>query len=127
MLVIDCSTHWPPIRRLRKVQWGVLLQFAFHIKAYYVGKNGHYKIIGDTLDYEAALQQLKMPVLAVYIEGDWLSPKTAMEHLYQKFNVAAPITNFTLTRKATGVNLNHFNWVKNSEDIVKAIKDWISF
>ena len=90
-------------------------------------KNGQYKITGDALDYESALKQLKMPVLAIYIEGDWMSPKAAMEHLYQKFNTTAPITNFTLTRASTGVKLNHFNWVKNSEGIVNAIKDWVSF
>lgn len=90
----------------------------------HVGKKGWYKLVGDSLDYEVALKELKMPVLAIYIEGDWLSPKAAMAHLYQKFNSAAPITNFTLTRAATGVQLNHFNWVKNSEEIVKTIKEW---
>lgn len=92
----------------------------------HVGKHGSYKLVGDKLDYEAALKALKMPVLAVYIEGDWMSPKAAIIHLYQKFNAAALITNFTLTRKSTGVKLNHFNWVKNSEYIVKAIKKWIT-
>lgn len=91
----------------------------------YVGKNGKYKIIGDTLDYEKALKQLKMPVLAVYIEGDWLSPKAAILHLCQKFNPVAPITHFTLTIAATGVKLNHFNWVKNSKEIVRKIQNWV--
>lgn len=93
----------------------------------HVGKTGRYKLVGDSLDYEAALKQLKMPVLSIYIEGDWMSPKAAMAHLYQKFHAAAPITNFTLTRAATGVPLNHFNWVKHSGEIVKTIKEWISF
>ena len=93
----------------------------------HVGKKGWYQLVGDSLDYEAALNQLKIPVLAIYIEGDWMSPKAAMAHLYQKFNSAAPITNFTLTRAATGVQLNHFNWVKNSTTIAKAIKNWISY
>ncbi len=92
----------------------------------HVGKTGSYQLASDSLDYEVALDQLKMPVLAIYIEGDWMSPKAAMVHLYQKFNSAAPITNFTLTKAATGVQLNHFNWVKNSAAIVKTIKEWIS-
>jgi len=91
----------------------------------YVGRNGQYKIIGDDLDYEQALSEVKIPVLAVYIEGDWLSPKAAMAHLYGKFNPTAPITNFTLTRAATGVKLNHFNWVKNGEKIVQTIQKWV--
>lgn len=91
----------------------------------HVGKKGSYKLVGDKLDYEAALKVLKMPVLAIHIEGDWMSPKAAMEHLYRKFNKAAPITGFTLTKAFTGVKLNHFNWVKNSAGIVKVIKDWV--
>lgn len=92
----------------------------------HVGRNGVYKIIGDDLDYEQALGQIKTPVLAVYIEGDWMSPKAAMAHLYGKFNSTAPITNFTLTRADTGVKLNHFNWVKNGDGIVAAIQEWSS-
>lgn len=91
----------------------------------YVGKNGQYKIIGDDLDYEKALDQVSCPVLAVYIEGDWMSPKAAMTHLYSKFSAATPITNYTLTRADTGVQLNHFNWVKHGDGIVQAIKDWV--
>ncbi|MFK7978794.1 MAG: alpha/beta fold hydrolase, partial [Saprospiraceae bacterium] len=91
----------------------------------HVGKKGVYKLVGDPLDYETALKALKMPVLAIYIEGDWMSPKASMEHLYRKFNKGTPITGFTLTNAFTGVKLNHFNWVKNSAGIVKVIKDWL--
>ena len=90
----------------------------------HVGRTGKYKLLGDSLDYEAALQQLTMPVLAVYIEGDWLSPKAAIEHLYGKFSPKASITNFTLTQAATRVKLNHFNWVKNGKEIATIINDW---
>ncbi len=91
----------------------------------YVGRTGQYNIIGDDLDYEKALKNVAIPVLAVYIEGDWLSPKAAMAHLYGKFSPTAPITNYTLTRAATGVKLNHFNWVKNGRGIVETIGKWL--
>jgi len=91
----------------------------------YVGRTGKYKIKGDDLDYEKALKEVNLPVLAIYIEGDWLSPKAAMRHLYEKLSPASPITNYTLTRAETGVKLNHFNWVKNGDGIIDSLQDWI--
>lgn len=90
----------------------------------YVGRNGQYQITGDTVDYEKALSEVNIPVLAIDIEGDWMSPKAAMAHLYQKFNATAPITNYTLTRQEAGVKLNHFNWVKYGDGMVIKIEDW---
>ena len=91
----------------------------------HVGRTGKYKIIGDNLDYEKALKQINIPVLAIYIEGDWMSPKAAIAHLYGKFSAASPITNYTLTKAETGVKLNHFNWVRNSDSIVEEVKKFI--
>ena len=91
----------------------------------HVGRTGKYKIKGDVLDYEKALKQVNLPVLAIYIEGDWLSPKAAIAHLYGKLSLSAPITNYTLTSAKTGVKLNHFNWVKNADGIIEAVQDWI--
>ena len=90
----------------------------------HVGRTGKYKIIGDNLDYERALKQVKIPILAIYIKGDWMSPKAAIAHLYEKFSPDAPVTNYTLAGSEIGVKLNHFNWVKHGDRIVKAIVDW---
>jgi len=92
----------------------------------HVGRTGKYKIIGDNLDYEKALKQVNIPVLAIYIEGDWMSPKAAIAHLYGKFSAASPITNYTLTKAETGVKLNHFNWVKNADSIIQEVNKFIS-
>lgn len=91
----------------------------------HVGRTGRYKILGDDLDYEKALKKVNLPVLAVYIEGDWLSPKAAIVHLYGKFSQDTSVTNYTLTRAETGVKLNHFNWVKHGDGIIESIKKWL--
>ncbi len=91
----------------------------------YVGKNGKYKLQGDAFDYEAALKKMTTPILAIYMEGDWMSPKKAMAYLYEKFNTAAPVSHFTLTTESVGKKLNHFNWVKNSDSLVEEIINWL--
>lgn len=93
----------------------------------HVARNGYYKIIGDDLDYEKAMSELNLPVLAISIEEDLYSPQKAINHLLAKLNPTAPITKFTLTKQVTGAKLNHFNWVKHSKPIILAIKKWISF
>lgn len=92
----------------------------------HVGRTGQYKISRDDLDYEKALKQVNIPVLAIYIEGDWLSPKAAMAHLYGKFNPSTLITNYTLTKAKTGIKLNHFNWVKHGNGIADTISKWVN-
>lgn len=88
------------------------------------GRRGRFEITGDDFDYEAGMKKLIKPVLAVYIENDWMSPKKAMAHLYGKLDGKSEVTNFTLTEASTGRKLNHFKWVKNSERIVEEIKSW---
>ncbi|MEM1124005.1 MAG: alpha/beta fold hydrolase, partial [Bacteroidota bacterium] len=90
----------------------------------YVGKNGTYKISGDSLNYEKALKDIQLPILAIDIEGDWMSPPEAMAHLYGKLHAKSPIERFTLTTKATGVQLNHFNWTKHSQPLIQKIIGW---
>ena len=90
----------------------------------HLGRTGRFKIKGDNLDYEAALKRVSLPILAIYIEGDWMSPKAAMANLYRKFNSNAPLTNFTLTNASVEKKLNHFNWVKQPDEIVKEIQKW---
>ncbi|MEM6320513.1 MAG: alpha/beta fold hydrolase [Bacteroidota bacterium] len=90
----------------------------------YVGRNGVYKISGDSLDYEKALKNTQLPILAIDIEGDWMSPPKAMAYLYGKLHAKSPIERFTLTTQATGGQLNHFNWTKHSQPLVEMINRW---
>ena len=91
----------------------------------FVGRNGYFKIHGDSTDFEVALAKVTTSILAIYIEGDWMSPKAAMQHLYSKFNTNSIISTFTLTSDMVDRKLNHFNWVKNGEHIKDRIIKWL--
>jgi len=66
------------------------------------------------------------PIFSTAIEGDTLAPKPAIQNLYKKFYNRSPVATFELTQAATGVRLNHFNWVKNNRYLVDKIKIWIT-
>ena len=91
------------------------------------GATGQYRPKGATFDYEKALTQLELPVLAISIDGDDFAPPKAIANLYGKFHPGAPITSIHVDAKAAGQKkLNHFNWVRNARYIVTKTKEWIA-
>ena len=92
----------------------------------HLGVTGEFKLIGDTFDYEIALNKINIPVFAAAIEGDTLAPKAAIRNLYQKFHPQNPTTTYELTKEMVGKPLNHFNWVKNNVSLIARIKEWIA-
>lgn len=92
----------------------------------YTGKTGKYKIIGDGFDYEKAMSEVEIPILAIDIEDDLMSPKAAMVNLYQKFKNRKALSTLTLTKAGTSKDLSHINWPRKATDVmVKAVKKWI--
>lgn len=98
------------------------------IKEYeYTGKTGNYKVIGDDLDYEQAIKEVTIPVLAITIEGDNMAPKMAIQLLYQKFTKTTDLATLNLTRAQTHPKLSHINWPRTADKMmVQIIKKWIN-
>ncbi len=93
----------------------------------YTGKTGIYKVIGDDFDYEKAMSEVKIPILAIDIEGDLMAPKAAIRNLYQKFASTSSLSTLTLTKAATDVKLSHINWPRTAKEVmVKAVNNWIN-
>ncbi|CAM5230464.1 hypothetical protein GCM10010329_80190 [Streptomyces spiroverticillatus] len=89
------------------------------------GRTGRYTLRGSDTDYEAALAQLKLPVLAVDVENDSLAPPGAVTHLLQKIP-AASVSRWHYTEDlADGHQLDHFRWVRHSDAMSTYIADWI--
>jgi len=92
----------------------------------YTGKTGNYKVVGDNFNYEQAMEQVVIPVLAIDIEGDLMAPKVAIANLHQKFKSTSNLTVLTLTKAATQATLSHINWPRTADKMmVKIIRNWI--
>jgi predicted alpha/beta hydrolase len=76
------------------------------------------------VDAEVALGQLRTPVLSVDIEGDRLTPASAVDHLVGKMT-AAPVTRAGYTAAEAGTPLDHFTWAKNGAPLAARIRTWL--
>ncbi|KUL51473.1 alpha/beta fold hydrolase [Streptomyces sp. NRRL S-1521] len=87
------------------------------------GRTGRYAPKGATLDYEAALAALGLPVLAVSVEHDTLAPATALDHLLGKAP-RARLTRTHYTEREAGARLDHFAWTRAGAPLAKHITAW---
>lgn len=87
---------------------------------------GKYLIEGSDFDYEGALAELKLPVLAISIQGDNFAPRQAIMNLYHKYHDSAPKDHHHLSPEEAGIpKLNHFNWARQPSGVVKVIQSWL--
>ncbi|PKW15233.1 alpha/beta fold hydrolase [Saccharopolyspora spinosa] len=89
-------------------------------------RTGRYRLNGSTTDYEAALRELRQPLLTVSVAGDGLAPQSSVDHLAAKARRARRTAKH-YTRSASGAeNLGHFEWVRNGGELSRWISDWIA-
>lgn len=87
-------------------------------------RTGKYQPSNDDFDYEKALSEINLPILAISYEGDNLCPKGAVEHLLRKMK-SAQIDHIHLERNdPRNDGFNHFNWAKKPQKIVEIIQNW---
>ncbi|MEV0123497.1 alpha/beta fold hydrolase [Streptomyces sp. NPDC050703] len=87
------------------------------------GRTGRYAPRGATLDYEAALAVLDVPVLAVSVEHDTLAPASALDHLLAK-TPRVRLTRRHYTAQEAGGHLDHFAWTRTGTPLAKQIASW---
>lgn len=66
----------------------------------------------DDVDTEDAFGRLKLPVLAIDVEGDTLTPPMTVTPLLDKLR-AAQVTRIEYRRDEAGGDLDHFRWVRH--------------
>ncbi|SFL34240.1 alpha/beta hydrolase family protein [Streptomyces pini] len=87
-------------------------------------RTGRYRVRGGCADYERMLRTVRMPVLAVDVEGDDLAPPRAVDHLCAK-TPHADVVRWSLTRAgASGKPLGHFRWIRHHTGLVERIAAW---
>ncbi|MDQ7782905.1 MAG: alpha/beta fold hydrolase [Desulfomonilaceae bacterium] len=90
--------------------------------------SGRYDSLGDSVDYEALLSEVRTPILAISFARDFFAPYKAVRNLYAKMSMA-PTTHHHCSAADLGLRdnqLDHFQWAKNPEPIVSIISRWIS-
>ena len=87
------------------------------------GRTGRFVSKGSDFDYEAALKKLTLPIFALSIDKDSFAPHSATDHLVGKAS-AAEVTRVRFTPSEGSAKIDHFRWVRNSEEIVARILGW---
>lgn len=78
----------------------------------------------DGRDSEAALAELKLPVLAITVQGDPLTPPVTSRHLTDKLT-AAELDALHYEHQEAGARLDHFTWVRHSGPLPQRIRDFL--
>lgn len=90
------------------------------------GGSGSYRASGAPYDLEQALQQLRLPVLALRLREDWMVPPAAMDHLLGKLSGCIS-QRFEIGRDAVcGQRADHFSWMKTPESLARDIAEWLN-
>jgi predicted alpha/beta hydrolase len=84
----------------------------------YTARTGRFPRL-DGVDVEAALPQVRTPVLAISVDRDQFTPHETLDHLCAKL----PCAPLTRERHAI-VEADHFTWVRSAGGIAARVADW---
>ncbi|MBI1288785.1 MAG: alpha/beta fold hydrolase [Flavobacteriales bacterium] len=88
-------------------------------------RTGNYILKNDSFDYEKALSEVEIPVLALSYQGDSLSPVGAVEHLLDKLSYAQKEHIHLEKNDPRNDGYNHFNWAKKPKNVVGIVNNWL--
>ncbi|WP_345953222.1 alpha/beta fold hydrolase [Mucilaginibacter sp. PAMB04168] len=87
---------------------------------------GKYNLSESAFNYDEALHNLSIPVLALSVKEDKLATYTSVINLVNKFPTA-PLEHMHLDEITLNVSpLNHFSWLKKPDALAKLISEWLS-
>lgn len=86
------------------------------------GRTGKFLLEGATVDHEAALRKLSVPVLGLSIAGDHYVPRPVKENLLSKLTSAAITREHWKPDKPS--HRGHFNWVRADHGPAELVHDW---
>ncbi len=88
------------------------------------GRTGQFAPTDSDLNYEEAMVELDLPVFALSLDDDKFAPHSATDHLVSKLK-QAKLTRIRFTSSPQGPKVDHFRWVKDSEDILNPLTKWL--
>lgn len=91
----------------------------------HLARTGRFEPKESIFNYEEAFPQVKLPILGIAFEGDWLAPYKSLKGLCQKL-VSADVNCMLLRNdKIPKETLDHFGWVQHSKPVLMKINSWI--
>ncbi|HZE41571.1 MAG TPA: alpha/beta fold hydrolase [Stackebrandtia sp.] len=78
----------------------------------------------DGRDSEAGLAELKLPVLAVTMQGDKHTPEVTSRFLTAKL-ASARVEEYRYRRDTAGTELDHFTWARHSGPLIERLRAFI--
>lgn len=88
-----------------------------------LARRGRFDI--DGFDGEAALADVRVPVLAVSIAGDRMAPSRAVDHLVGKLRQARCERRHVTADLADRRALDHFRWARFPEGVARLVAEWV--
>lgn len=92
---------------------------------YYTARTGKFVISDSDFDYEKAMSEFALPVLAFTYEGDASAPYKAMENLHRKFVRVKTEHHHIVHPQSPAKKYNHYSWVKEPEISAQQIINWL--
>jgi predicted alpha/beta hydrolase len=90
---------------------------------------GGYRLEGSTRtprELERILREMRLPVLSIAVRGDRVAPHGAVEHLLTKLPASSIHREVVDGVRADDPWRRHFSWVREPDEIVDRIHDWLA-
>jgi len=106
--------HWPGYGFAGRQARGIIRDWAHTVH--------HGRFTDPQLD--TGLAEVKLPLLAITVDGDQFTPPATITHLTDKFS-AAELTRFHYSHSAAGNQLDHFRWARHSTGLLPQLIGFI--
>ncbi|WP_267223902.1 alpha/beta hydrolase family protein [Dyella silvae] len=90
------------------------------------GRTGRYAAQGLDEDLEQRLRQLKLPVLALRLQDDWLGPQASLAWLLGKMPHSRSVQQVITAADLSTGHADHFGWMKAPWPIAERMADWFA-
>ncbi len=88
-------------------------------------RSGKYRLTGSDFDFETALSQLELELLAINYADDAFAPQKATDNLLDKMpKTSVRRTNVTAAQLGAK-RADHFSWMKHPAPVAQIISEWL--
>ncbi len=87
------------------------------------GRTGSYAVPGMSVDLEAGLAALELPVLGLRLARDWFVPPESLQWLLDTMP-GCECSVVTIDPAHSGDKADHYSWLQETAAVAKVIADW---